>query len=451
MPKYFGTDGIRGKPGEFPLDPSSLYWIGYTLSQLLGSFFDDVKIIIGRDTRESSPLMEKPLCTGIKDGGGEPFLTGVIPTSALSFLIRKFGFSGGISISASHNPWEENGIKIFDWNGVKLEERIEEEIENEIVKRERVAQKIFDYFEMDNSLHKEYIDFLRSHINFHLPKKFRVVVDCSNGSASSIAPFLFEEIGLEVIPIHSKPDGKNINLNCGSTHPDVLSKAVKENSADFGVAYDGDADRAVWSDEKGNILDGDHTLYLMGKFMKENGELASDSVVATVMSNLGLEIALSREGISLVRTSVGDKNVYKEMVRIGANLGGEQSGHTIFLNSLPTGDGILTTIMLLNYIFSKEKPLSELSKGIELFPQIVKNVKVREKIPFSEIPEFSKGVEKAKNKLGGEGRVFVRYSGTEPKMRIMVEGKDEKEILEIAEELAEIVKKHIGDAIINVK
>ncbi len=444
MPKYFGTDGIRGKPGEFPLDPSSLYWIGYTLSQLLGSFFDDVRIIIGRDTRESSPLMEKPLCTGIKEGGGEPILTGVIPTSAISFLIRKFGFSGGISISASHNPSQENGIKIFDWNGVKLEERIEEEIENEIIKKERITAKIFDSFEMDHSLKKAYLNFLKSHITFPVPKRFRVVIDCSNGSASSIAPSLLEEIGLDVIPIHSEPDGKNINLNCGSTNPDTLSMAVKENSADFGVAYDGDADRAIWSDEKGRILDGDHTLYLMGKFMKEREELSSDSIVATIMSNLGLEIALKREGLKLVRTSVGDKNVYKEMVRIGTNLGGEQSGHTIFLNSLPTGDGIITTIMVLNYIFSKDKPLSELSKGIELFPQIIKNVKVREKIPFSEIPGFSKVIENAKNKLGDEGRIVVRYSGTEPKMRIMVEGKDEREIMAMAEEIAEIVEKHIG-------
>ncbi len=445
MPKYFGTDGIRGKPGEFPLDPSSLYWIGYILTQLLGSFFDDVRIIIGRDTRESSPLMEKPLCAGIKEGGGEPILTGVIPTSALSFLIREFGFSGGISISASHNPFQENGIKIFDWNGVKLEERIEEEIENEIVKKERIKAKIFDSLETDYSLKKAYLDFLKSHITFSVPERFRVVIDCSNGSASSIAPSLLREFGLDVISIHSEPDGKNINLNCGSTNPDTLSKAVKENSADFGVAYDGDADRAIWSDEKGRILDGDHTLYLMGKFMKERGELSSDSIVATIMSNIGLEIALKKEGINLIRTSVGDKNVYKEMVRIGANLGGEQSGHTIFLNSLPTGDGIITTIMLLNYIFAKGKPLSELSKGIELFPQIIKNVQVRDKIPFSEIPGFTKAVENAKDKLGGEGRVVVRYSGTEPKMRIMVEGKDEKEVIGMAEELAEIVESYIGD------
>lgn len=444
MPVYFGTDGIRGKPGEFPLDPSTLYWIGYTLSQLLGSFFDDVKIIIGRDTRESSPLMEKPLCKGIIDGGGEPLITGILPTSALSFLIRKFGFSGGISISASHNPADENGIKIFDWNGVKLEERIEEEIEREILKKEGIGGLNFDLIQTDKSYEKAYIDFLKSHLKFPVPKRFKIVLDCSNGSASSIAPALFKEIGLDVISIHSEPDGKNINLNCGSTHPESLSKAVKENSADFGVAYDGDADRAIWSDEKGEILDGDHTLYIMGKYMKETGELSSDSIVATVMSNLGLEIALKREGLNLVRTSVGDKNVYKEMVRIGSNLGGEQSGHTIFLNSLPTGDGILTTIMLLNFIFAKGKPLSELSKGIELFPQIIKNVKVKEKIPFSEIPEFTKAIENAKNKLGGEGRVFVRYSGTEPKMRIMIEGKDRKEISEIAEELAEIVKKHIG-------
>jgi len=206
MPKYFGTDGIRGKPGEFPLDPSSLYWIGYILTQLLGSFFDDVRIIIGRDTRESSPFMEKPLCAGIKEGGGEPILTGVIPTSALSFLIREFGFSGGISISASHNPFQENGIKIFDWNGVKLEERIEEEIENEIIKKERINAKIFDSIEMDYSLKKAYLDFLKSHITISVPERFRVVIDCSNGSASSIAPSLLREFGLDVISIHSEPD-----------------------------------------------------------------------------------------------------------------------------------------------------------------------------------------------------------------------------------------------------
>lgn len=444
MPKYFGTDGIRGKPGEFPLDPSSLYWIGYILTQLLGSFFDDVRIIVGRDTRESSPIMERYLYAGIKEGGGEPILTGVIPTSALSFLIREFGFSGGISISASHNPAQENGIKIFDWNGVKLEERIEEEIEGEIIKKEKITAKIFDSLETDYSLKKAYLDFLKSHITFPVSKRFRVVIDCSNGSASSIAPSLLSEIGLDVVPIHSEPDGKNINLNCGSTNPDTLSMAVKENSADFGVAYDGDADRAIWSDEKGRVLDGDHTLYLIGKFMKERGELSSDSIVATIMSNLGLEIALKKEGLKLIRTLVGDKNVYKEMKRVGANLGGEQSGHTIFLNSLPTGDGIITTIMVLNYIFAKDKPLSELSKGMELFPQTIKNVRVREKVSFFEIPEFSKALENVKKKLGEEGRVVVRYSGTEPKMRIMVEGRDKKEIMMMADEIAEIVERYIG-------
>jgi phosphoglucosamine mutase len=444
MLKYFGTDGIRGKPGEFPLDPSTLYHIGYILSQILGSFFEDVKIIIGRDTRESSPHLERPLCAGIKEGGGEPLIAGIVPTSALSFLIRRFGFAGGISISASHNPPEENGIKIFDWNGVKLEERIEGEIEKEIERREKIAVKTHDLLEIDHSLKKFYIDFLKSHIVSPIPKNFKIVVDCSNGSAYSIAPDLFKEIGLDVVTINSEPNGKNINVNCGSTYPDSISKAVKENKAYFGVAYDGDADRAIWSDEKGRILDGDHTLYLMGKYLKKRGDLSSNSIVATVMSNLGLEISLKREGINLFRAAVGDKNVYKEMVRIGSNLGGEKSGHTIFLNSLPTGDGILTTIMLLNYIFEEGKPLSELSEGMELFPQVIKNVKVREKVQFSEIPGFLKALESIKNKLRNEGRVLVRYSGTESKMRIMVEGKDEKEIVSMAEELADIVKRYIG-------
>ncbi len=444
MPKYFGTDGIRGKPGEFPLDESSLYWIGFILTQLLKSFFEDANIIIGRDTRESSPWMERALYSGIKDGGGEPFLAGVLPTSALSYLIKKFKFSGGIAISASHNPSEENGIKIFDWDGVKLEDRLEKEIEEELLKREKFKGKISEDIKIADYLCEAYTDFLKSHTNIPAPFNFKIVVDCANGSASSIAPDILRMLGVNVVEIHSEPNGKNINLNCGSTHPEVLSKAVLENSANLGVAYDGDADRAIWSDEKGKILDGDHTLYIMGKFMKESGRLASNYIVATVMSNLGLEISLKREGLNLVRTFVGDKNVYKEMVRIGANLGGEQSGHTIFLDYLPTGDGILTTIMLLNCIFEKEKPLSELVGGMELFPQVIKNVKVREKVPFSEIPGFDEALDFTKKKLGEDGRIVVRYSGTESKLRIMIEGKDENEISSLAEELAELVRKHIG-------
>ncbi|MGQ9618187.1 MAG: phosphoglucosamine mutase [Candidatus Aminicenantia bacterium] len=444
MPRYFGTDGIRGKPGEFPLDSSSIYWIGYLLTQILSGFFEDIKIVIGMDTRGSSKWIEKLIYAGIRDGGGEALLTDIIPTSALSFLIRKFNFSAGVSISASHNPSEENGIKIFDWNGVKLEERIEEEIEKELLKKQEFGGRILNETNRDENLRNFYLEFLKSHLYFPVPKKFKIVVDCSNGAASSTAPLLFKELGLEVISINSEPDGSNINLNCGSTHPQVLSKAVIENSANMGVAYDGDADRAIWSDEKGRILDGDHTLYLMGKFMKERNLLSSNSIVATVMSNLGLELSLKREGLNIVRTSVGDKNVYNEMVKIGTNLGGEQSGHTIFLDSLPTGDGILTTIMLLNYIFFEEKPLSDLSVGIELFPQVIKNVKVREKISFSEIPGFTEEMDKIKVKLGEDGRIVVRYSGTESKLRIMIEGKDEKEITEMAENLADIVYRKIG-------
>jgi phosphoglucosamine mutase len=271
-----------------------------------------------------------------------------------------------------------------------------------------------------------------------------LVVDCGNGASSFIAPQIFSELGFDVIPINNKPDGKNINLNCGSLYPELLAQEVVKNSANLGIAYDGDTDRAIWVDEKGRILNGDYTLYVMANFLNKRGKLTSPEIIATVMSNLGLEIALKREGLNLIRTRVGDKYVLEEMIKRGSNLGGEQSGHTIFLDVFPTGDGILTTLKMLEVLITEEKDLSELVKDMEEFPQILLNVKIKEKKDLNQFPEIIKTINEVKKKLGNEGRVIVRFSGTEPKVRIMVEGKDPIVIKEYANQIGEKIEKYLG-------
>lgn len=446
MDKLFGTDGMRGTAGKFPLDYSSVYALGRGLISLLRENSFDPRVIIGRDTRESGEWIEQSLFHGIRDAEGNAISAGIIPTSAISFLTKKHSFSAGIVISASHNPYQDNGIKIFSSNGMKISEEWEGELEkaitsvNEEVRKEKIETTPSSSFQVD------YIDFLKSQFSHIIPqKKIKVVLDCSNGASSFIAPHIFSDLGFDVEALSNSPDGKNINDQCGSLYPQNLSRKVVENEADIGIAYDGDADRVLWVDEKGQILNGDHTLFVLSRFMKEKGRLKSDYVVATTMSNIGLQKALDKLDLRLYRTQVGDKYVLEHMIKLKSNLGGEQSGHTIFLDDCPTGDGILTSLKMLEALAVHNIPLSQLVKDFEEFPQVLENVYVDKKIDFNQFPEIMNTIEEVKGLLGNSGRLNVRYSGTEPKARIMVEGEDRAEINKFAQRIASVINKHLGE------
>ena len=351
MKKLFGTDGIRAIAGEFPLDPPTIRVLGGSLAALLREEGLEPTVIIGRDTRESGIWMEKALVQGLRDRGGKAVSAGVIPTSAISFLTRKHAFSAGVVLSASHNPYHDNGIKIFSSDGTKIRDAWEAGLEKSVHSGRTDFRPVKEVISPDPVFLEEYADFLKSRFPPpFVPGKIRVVLDCSNGAGFVVAPRVFRELGFDVISIHDDPDGRNINRDCGSLHPASLARKVLEERAVLGVAYDGDADRAIWIDEKGQGLNGDHTLYVQALFMKKKRRLRSGKVVATSMSNMGLEIALGKEGLELVRTKVGDKYVLEAMSRTGANLGGEQSGHTIFLDDCPTGDGILTSLKMAEAI-----------------------------------------------------------------------------------------------------
>ncbi len=446
MKKLFGTDGIRAVAGEYPLDYETVFTLGKALVKLLEKEGLEPRVLIGRDTRESGPWIEEALFQGIQAGGGKADSAGVIPTSAVSFLTRKHLFSSGIVISASHNPYRDNGIKIFSAQGLKISDEWEARLEKAILSgKEKVRRKKLRIVPL-LALDEDYENFLKSQLG-HLssPEKLKLVVDCSNGASSEIAPKVFANLGFEVIAIHNTPNGKNINRHCGSLHPEGLAKKVAETQADLGVAYDGDADRAIWVDEKGRILGGDHTLFVQSRFMKEKGSLKSNKIVATTMSNMGLEKALREMGLELVRTRVGDKYVLEKMMDLGANLGGERSGHTIFLDDCPTGDGILTSLKMLEAMLSSGSALSELVEALKEFPQILQNVRVREKVEFSRFPEILQVMEEVKKQLAGVGRLDVRYSGTEPLARVMVEGEEKAQIEELARRMTDVIAKYLGE------
>jgi phosphoglucosamine mutase len=446
MKKLFGTDGIRAVAGEFPLDPPTIRVLGRSLAALLVEEGLVPTAIVGRDTRESGIWMEEALVRGFRDGGGEAVSAGVIPTSAISFLTKKHSFSAGLVLSASHNPYHDNGIKIFSSDGTKIRDAWEVRLEKVIHADRTDLRPKKTIIRPEPGYLEEYTDFLKSRLPASLvPGKFRIVLDCSNGASSVVAPRVFRELGFEVISIHDAPDGKNINRSCGSLHPASLAGKVLEERAVLGVAYDGDADRAVWVDEKGRVLNGDHTLYIQALFMKEKRRLRSGKVVATSMSNMGLEMALRKEGLELIRTRVGDKYVFEAMSRNGANLGGEQSGHTIFLDDCRTGDGILTSLKMAEALLELGRPLSELAAGCMEFPQVLVNVRVARKADFGEFPEIGRTAEGIRAALGEGGRLDLRYSGTEPMARIMIEGQDRREIETHAGRLAEAIKKHLGE------
>jgi phosphoglucosamine mutase len=445
MKKLFGTDGIRAIAGEFPLNFPSIYALGKALAGLLREKKLEPKILIGRDTRESGDWIEQALFHGIQDAKGAVVSAGIIPTSSISYLTKKHVFSAGIVISASHNPYQDNGIKIFSSEGFKISEDWEGVLEKTILRTAESVRGKKIRIHPEARFMRDYKEFLKKQLaRVRLPKKFKVVLDCSNGAGSVVAPEVIADLGFEVTAIGRSPNGKNINTGCGSLYPQKLAETVICAGADIGIAYDGDADRAIWIDEKGRVLNGDHTLFVLAQFMKDKGRLKSDTIVATSMSNMGLEQALQRMGLKLIRTKVGDKYVLEKMIHIGANLGGEQSGHTIFLDDCPTGDGILTSLKMLEVLAVKNRPLSELVADFTEYPQILLNIPVRKKIDFKDVPEVARIIDEIERSLNGRGRLEVRYSGTEMLARVMVEGKDFGLIEHCARQIAGAIANRLG-------
>ena len=448
MKKLFGTDGIRSEAGKFPLDEETIGIIGSSLArQFAEKLGRDARFIIGQDTRESGDWIERAFCEGAIREGAICESAQVITTPGVAYLTRKFGFDAGIVISASHNPFQDNGIKIFLPSGKKIDSEIEKFIEQDIfdkaTSKKNNAEIVSDSAKAIQ-FQNEYINYLLDEFKNLSLNDFKMVIDCANGAASNLAPQIFSKVGAETIVINNSPDGRNINFNCGSLHIENLQKKVLEEQADFGIAFDGDADRSLFVDEKGDFVDGDAVLWIMGQHLQEHGELNNDTVVATVMSNIGLQVAFDSKHIKLLRTSVGDKYVLAELLKTNSSIGGEQSGHIIFPNKSLVGDGIFTTLYLLEALSSHKKPLSEMKEGFTQFPQILINVKVREKTPFNEVPEIAHSALELEKELGEKGRLLLRYSGTENLARVMIEGENQKIIEDQANRLASIIEKSLG-------
>ena len=446
MKRLFGTDGMRGVAGDYPLDPPTLRALGGALAGLLRAEGLPARVLIGRDTRESGDWIEGALSGGIRAARGTAVSAGVIPTSGVSVLTRIHGFSAGIVISASHNPFRDNGIKIFSSEGFKIpdawEARLEQALHERTAappRRSRTAVRTAAHYASD------YRAFLRRRLDGFAPaRRLKIVVDAANGAAAAYAPALLAGLGFDVVKMGVTPDGRNINAACGSLHPQKLAARVVEEGADLGIAYDGDADRAVWADETGRLLNGDHTLYVLAGHMKKAGRLAGGVVVATTMSNMGLELALKGMGLRLVRTRVGDKYVLEKMRETGAELGGEQSGHTILLADSPTGDGILTSLRMLEVLAAGRKPLSALVRGLREFPQVLISIPVARKVDFRELPAVAAEIDRVGRRMENRGRLEVRYSGTEPLARVMVEGEDLREIQGHAHRIGDAIAAHLG-------
>ncbi len=454
--RLFGTDGIRGVAGEYPLDAATVFTIGRALGEFLRRRSDPPRVVIGQDTRESSPWIAETLAAGLAEQRASALSAGVIPTPGVAYLSRAGDFAAGVMISASHNPYRDNGIKVFGHSGYKLPDEEELQVEEAIFKlaggnnpaATRVAsagQARAGLLPEDVSLKAGYEDFLCG----LLPKGkslagLRVVLDCANGAASAVAPDVFRRLGATVTAIHASPDGRNINQECGSLYTEALQARVPAERAGLGVAFDGDADRALFVTAGGKLVDGDGVLFLAATHLLAEGRLKNRQVVGTIMSNLGLEAALGRLGVRLVRTPVGDKYVLEEMLRTGCNLGGEQSGHVIFGDDHTTGDGLLTALRVMDTVVSARRPLDTLVAGFRPFPQVLRNVRVREKVPVEQLPEVMNAIRASQEHFGLTGRVIVRYSGTESLARIMIEAEDEAQVHQHAEVIAAAFQRAIG-------
>lgn len=442
--KLFGTDGIRGKANHYPMTGEMAFEVGRAAAYVLKKKHGRDIILIGKDTRLSGYMLESALTSGICSMGVDVVLVGPMPTPGIAFVTRSLRVDAGIVISASHNPYDDNGIKFFSSDGMKLPDSVENEIEKAVFSS--ALKKIRPEGDGIGKAHRvddasgRYIEYVKS--TFPKGKTLeglKIVVDCANGSAYKITPSVLHELGADVIAINNKPDGKNINADCGATHPEAMRRAVLEHKADIGIAHDGDADRVILCDAKQEIVDGDKIMGICALDMKRDGRLKAKTVVATVMSNIGFEICLKKAGINVIRTQVGDRYVVEEMLRRGCNLGGEQSGHVIFLDYNTTGDGAITALQILSVMSKTGKTLSELASAIPIYPQVLVNVRVQKPSGIERFPLVTAAIKRAEKKLKS-GRILVRPSGTEPKIRVMVEGDDMAVITEIAEDIAEVIK-----------
>jgi phosphoglucosamine mutase len=449
--RLFGTDGVRAKAGDYPLDHETVARLGGALVRAMGPSMRSghagrpMRFLLGRDTRESGEWIERELARGVHSAGAEITTAGVIPTPAVAYVTRAMGFDAGLVISASHNPFEDNGIKVFSGKGEKFTEALEREVE-EIIHDTSWSVSGRADVPVDRT---DVIDAYIAHVGLALPDPqrlgaFKLAIDTANGATTTVAPRLFRDLGFDVEVLSASPDGRNINLDCGSTHPEQLAHAVLERGRRMGVAFDGDGDRAIFVDASGRVVDGDAVLLMCARHWKARGLLKGNAIVATVMSNIGLEVALRDSGIGLVRTAVGDKYVMEEMVKRDLSIGGEQSGHIIFSEHLYTGDGIVTALSVLRVMAETGRELADLASELVTYPQVLVNVRVREKRELRSVPAIAEALDRVEGRLAGEGRLLVRYSGTEPLLRVMIEGKNQQEIQGWASEIAGTVKEYLG-------
>lgn len=449
--QLFGTDGIRGIPGEYPLDGQTLYRVGQALGEHLnaagnGGVRTAPRVLIGRDTRESGPEIAERIACGLAAAGAEPVSAGVLTTPGVAWLVNREGFAAGVVISASHNPYHDNGVKLISSSGMKFPDAVEAAIESRIFSFDGpTLTRGGAHPDGNEKLHDDYLEGLRKTV---LPGAnlagMKIVLDCANGAASRLAPRLFRSLGADVTPINDTPDGRNINADCGSLHPESMRERVVDSRAALGVAFDGDADRGIFASASGKIVDGDGVLLIAGRYLQSIGNLKRGVVVGTTMANLGLERALEKSGIRFVRTAVGDRYVLEEMLRVGANLGGEQSGHILFLDDATTGDGMLTALKVASLV-ALQGPLDSLVADLKIFPQKIVNVRVRSKPALDTLPEVARLLAEAEKSLAKSGRVVLRYSGTEPLARVMVEAERVEDVARWTESLAQALRTAIGD------
>jgi len=445
IPRLFGTDGVRGTAGRFPLDRQTIRRLGAALVRALPSGSAPPRMLVGRDTRESGPWVEAELAHGASGESAVVTSAGIVPTPAVAYLTRSAGYDLGIVISASHNPFEDNGIKVFSGRGEKFTEDVERKVEAIIADGSWSAA----VGEPARLTPGQTVDTYLAHLRLVFPEvasigPFRLAIDCANGATTPVARQLFASLGFETVVIADEPDGHNINLDCGSTHPERLSQTVVERACQVGVAFDGDGDRAIFADHKGVIVNGDAVLLMCARQLQREGRLRGNAVVATVMSNIGLELALRESGIELVRTAVGDKYVMEEMLKRSLSLGGEQSGHVIFSDYLFTGDGLCTALNVLRTVAMTNRTLNDLARDLTSYPQVLLNVRVREKVDLQTVPAIAAVISAVESRVAGQGRVLIRYSGTEPLLRVMLEGRQDGEIRAWAQEIVDVVQNNLG-------
>ena len=450
--KLFGTDGIRAVAGERPLDPTTIYSIGLALAHSLRKTAARPKVILGRDTRESGPWIAATLAEGLRKAGATVESAGVITTPAVAFLARTHGFHAGVVISASHNPWQDNGIKLFGGDGFKFPDAAELAMEDEILHHAAQTQisdpSSFPPVDDNSAFQADYIQFLIDCVPGLWIAGIDMAVDCANGAAAPIAPVLLRRLHGQDRPsitlLNICPDGRNINANCGALHPDAVAREVKARGAHLGLTFDGDADRCMLADAHGNVINGDAILLMAARDLKSRGMLTGNVVVATTMSNMGLGAALKRSGIRMLRAPVGDRYVLEMMQKEDAALGGEQSGHILFPHLATTGDGLLTALVILDLVARTGKSIAELTADLKVFPQVIVNVKVREKKPLDSVPSVADAILAAENELKDSGRVVIRYSGTEPLARVMIEAESEEAMRRHAESIAAAIRRELG-------